>query len=112
MLISLKKLKISIGWIVHNEVETIDMNTGEKILIPQFITIPKAEGQVLAANPIQYYLERASVKDPRGVMEMIVDTIGSASPVEFQRFTHNNPLITAVSQFGPYWNIVSRRNIW
>ena len=87
--------------IVHNEVETIDMNTGEKILIPQFITIPKAEGQVLAANPIQYYLERASVKDPRGVMEMIVDTIGSASPVEFQRFTHNNPLITAVSQFGP-----------
>ena len=87
--------------IVHNEVETIDMNTGEKILIPQFITIPKAEGQVLAANPIQYYLERASVKDPRGVMEMIVDTIGSASPIEFQRFTHNNPLITAVSQFGP-----------
>ncbi len=86
--------------IVVNEVNAKDDN-GEDITIPQFLTIPKGEGQVLVSNPIQYYLERARTKDPRSVMKMLVDTVGSASPVEFQNFTERNPLLSALSQFGP-----------
>lgn len=85
--------------IVMNEIKTKDEN-GDDVVIPQFITIPKGEGQTLVANPVQYYLERARTKDPRSVTKMLVDTIGSASPLEFQRFSSDNPLLSTLSQFG------------
>jgi len=87
-------------WIVMaNEVESTNED-GDVITVPQFITIPKGEGQTLVANPVQYFLERARVKDPRSVTKMLVDTLGSASPLEFQRFSTDNPLLTFTSQFG------------
>jgi len=85
--------------IVFNEMK-VKNEDGEDVVIPQFITVPKGEGQTLVANPVQYYLERARVKDPRSVNRMLVDTLGSASPLEFQRFSVNNPFLTAMSQFG------------
>lgn len=85
--------------IVVDEVETTNEN-GDKITIPQFITVPKGEGQTLIANPIQYYLESARKIDNRSVVKMLVDTLGSASPLEFQKFSTNNPLLFGLSQFG------------
>lgn len=89
-------------WVImFGETEGFDQYTNQPIKVPQFITIPKGEGQVLVSGPIQYYLEKADETDYRKTSEMIVDTIGSASPLEFQAFDQSNAALTIFSQFGP-----------
>lgn len=93
-------------WVVMiGETDGIDSYTGEQIKVPQFITIPKGEGQQLVANPIQWWLEKSDQTDYRKVSEMIVDVVGSASPMEFQSFDQSNWAGTLISQAGPITSI-------
>ncbi len=89
-------------WIIMTgETDGIDSYTGNPIKVPQFITIPKGEGQSLVSGPIQYYLEKADGIDFRKTSEMIADTIGSASPLEFQTWSGGNAWLSLAAQFGP-----------
>ena len=89
-------------WIIMTgEQEVNDPYTGNPTKIPQFLTFVKGEGQQMVANPIQYYLEKSEGIDPRKTKEMIIDTIGSISPLEFQQFASSDWKGTAISQFGP-----------
>lgn len=89
-------------WIIMTgETDGIDSYTGNPIKVPQFITIPKGEGQALVSGPIQYYLEKADGIDYRKTSEMIADTIGSASPLEFQTWDGGNAWLSLAAQFGP-----------
>ena len=89
-------------WIIMTgEEETNDPYSGNKITVPQFVTIPKGEGQALVSGPIQYYLDKASNIDKRSVNEMMIDVLGSASPVSFQSFDQSNAVSSALSQLGP-----------
>ena len=95
-------------WVIMiNETDTIDSYTGEQIKVPQFITLPKGEGQQLVSGPIQYYLEKSDGVDYRKTSEMLVDVVGSASPLEFQQFDQANWLTTTVSQLGPVATIAT-----
>jgi len=97
-------------WIIMiSETDGIDSYTGQPIKVPQFITIPKGEGQQLVSGPIQYYLEKSDGIDYRKTSEMIADVLGSASPMEFQSFDQANWLTTAISQFGPVATIATGR---
>jgi len=87
--------------IMTGETDGIDSYTGNPIKVPQFITIPKGEGQALVSGPLQYYLEKSDGIDYRKTSEMIADTIGSASPLEFQSFSGGNPWLSLAAQFGP-----------
>jgi hypothetical protein len=89
-------------WIIMTgEQEVNDPYTGNPTKIPQFLTFVKGEGQQMVANPIQYYLEKSEGIDPRKTKEMIIDTVGSISPLEFQQFASSDWKGTAISQFGP-----------
>lgn len=89
-------------WIVMTgEVEAPDAYTGQMIKVPQFITIPKGEGQALVASPIGYFLDKADGVDYRSVSAMIADVLGSASPLEFQTFGQGNFATSLMSQLGP-----------
>ena len=89
-------------WVIMTgEEEGVDPYTGKTDMVPQFITIPKGEGQMPVANPVQYFLDRADGNDPRKVDEMMLDTLGSMSPIEFQTFNRGNVLSTVLSQLGP-----------
>jgi hypothetical protein len=83
------------------ETDGIDDFTGQPITIPQFVRIPKGEGQALVSGPIQFALEKSDGIDFRKTSEMIADTLGSASPLEFQGFDQSNFAGTAISQLGP-----------
>ncbi len=78
---------------------------GQMKKVPQFISVRKGEVQQLVANPINWYLNKADKVDPRGVGEMIVDTLGNASPVAFGGFDSTNPWGALISQVGPYGSI-------
>jgi len=89
-------------WIIMlNETEAVDPDTGKKILIPQFVTIPKGEGQVLVSGPVQYFLEKADEMDYRKTSEMLADVLGSASPINFQSFDQSNWVSSVIASFGP-----------
>lgn len=89
-------------WVIMvGETDGIDPYTGEPIKVPQFITIPKAEGQALVASPIQWYLEKEDKTDYRKVSELIVDMIGEASPMYFQSWDSQQFLSSTLGQFGP-----------
>lgn len=89
-------------WIIMTgEVETTDKYTGQPTTIPQFITIPKGEGQALVSGPIQYYLDRADEADYRSTGQMIADTALNASPVSVQSFGEANLWSTTIAQLGP-----------
>lgn len=89
-------------WIIMTgEVDGIDSYTGEQIKVPQFVTITKGEGQALVSGPIQYFLDKQDKNDFRTGTEMLVDTLGAASPLEFQSFDQSNFWLTAASQGGP-----------
>jgi hypothetical protein len=83
------------------ETDGVDNYTGDPIKVPQFVTIPKGEGQTLVSGPIQYYLEKADGTDFRKVSQMLADTLGSASPLEFQTWGGGNVLLKLAGQFGP-----------
>lgn len=94
-------------WIIMTgENKAIDEYSGEPILVPQFITIPKGEGQTLVSGPIQYYLDKSDEIDYRKNSEMIADVLGSASPLEFQTWGEGNIWLTGISQLGPLASIV------
>jgi len=89
-------------WVIMTgETDGIDSYTGDPIKIPQFITVPKGEGQTLVSGPIQYFLDKNDGTDFRTTSQMIADVIGSASPLEFQTFNRTNFAATTISQFGP-----------
>lgn len=89
-------------WIIMTgEVKTKDKYTGQDTVVPQFITIPKGEGQSLVSGPLQYYLDRADDADYRSVTEMLTDTLLNASPISFQTFGSSNMWSSAISQLGP-----------
>jgi len=89
-------------WIIMTgETDGVDSYSGNPIKVPQFITIPKGEGQGLVSGPIQYYLEKSDRIDFRKTSEMIADTIGSASPLEFQTWDGGNIWLTLAGQLGP-----------
>jgi hypothetical protein len=89
-------------WIIMTgETDGVDSYTGNPIKVPQFITIPKGEGQALVSGPIQYYLEKANGIDYRKTSEMIADTLGSASPLEFQTWDGGNIWLSLAGQMGP-----------
>jgi len=89
-------------WIIMTgETDGVDNYTGNPIKVPQFITIPKGEGQTLVSGPIQYYLEKSDGIDYRKTSEMLADTLGSASPLEFQTWGGGNIWLTAAGQMGP-----------
>ena len=87
------------------ETDGVNSYTGDPIKVPQFITIPKGEGQALVSGPIQYYLEKSDGVDYRKTSEMIADTIGSASPLEFQTWGGGNIWLTLAGQLGPMVSI-------
>jgi len=89
-------------WIIMTgEEDAFDSYTGQPTKVPQFISIVKGEGQQLVGNPIQYYLEKSDGIDYRKTSEMIADTLGSTSPMEFQTFSKSNWLMGLASQLGP-----------
>ena len=89
-------------WIVMiGETDSIDNYTGQPIKVPQFVTLPKGEGQTLVSGPIQHYLEKSDGVDYRKTSEMIADVVGSASPMEFQSFDQGNAWLSLAGQFGP-----------
>ncbi|MEM2175588.1 MAG: LPD38 domain-containing protein, partial [Candidatus Micrarchaeia archaeon] len=89
-------------WVIMiGETDGIDPYTGEAIKVPQFITIPKSEGQQMIASPIQWYLEKEDKTDYRKVNEMIIDIIGEASPMWFQSWSSQNLFLSLASQMGP-----------
>ena len=88
-------------WLIMTGEEDITDQNGNRMKAPQFVTVPKGEGQALVSGPIQYYLDRADGIDKRSVTEMLVDTVGGASPIAFQSFENSNFISTAISQFGP-----------
>lgn len=89
-------------WIIMTgESESVDKYTGNPIKVPNFITIPKGEGQALVSGPIQAFLDKQDGRDFRKTSEIIADTIGSASPLEFQGFDQSNFWLTTISQLGP-----------
>jgi len=93
-------------WIIMTgEVDGVDDYTGNPIKVPQFVSIMKGEGQSLVSGPIQYYLEKADGIDFRKTSEMLADTIGSASPLEFQTYQGGNPWLSLAGQFGPLVSI-------
>lgn len=95
-------------WIVMTgETDAVDNYSGNPIKVPQFVTIPKGEGQQMVSSPIQYYLDKSDGIDFRKTSEMIADTIGAASPMEFQSFNQANWLQTVISQFGPLATIAT-----
>jgi len=94
------------NWIIMTgEVETTDKYTGEPTTVPQYLTIPKGEGQSLVSGPIQHFLDKADGVNYKGVGEMIADTIGAASPVSFQSFGEANVWSSMISQLGPLASI-------
>ena len=95
--------------IMTGETEAVDSYTGKPMIVPQFVTIPKGEGQQLVGNPIQWWLEKSDKIDYRKVSEMIADTVGSASPMEFQSFDQSNWAGSVISQFGPVATMISGR---
>lgn len=89
-------------WIIMTGEQTSrDPYNGNEIMVPQFITIPKGEGQTLVSGPLQYYLEKADGTDYRKVSEMIADVVGSSSPLEFQTFNQGNLWLSLAAQMGP-----------
>ncbi len=93
-------------WIIMTgEVDGVDDYTGNPIKVPQFISVMKGEGQSLVSGPIQYYLEKADGIDFRKTSEMIADTLGSASPLEFQTYQGGNPWLSLAGQMGPLVSI-------
>jgi len=94
-------MKIKYWIIMTGETEGVDSYTGDPIMVPQFITVPKGEGQALVSGPIQYYLEKADGIDYRKTSEMLADTLGSASPLEFQTWSGGNIWLSLAAQMGP-----------
>jgi len=93
-------------WIIMTgENQAVDEYSGEPMLVPQFITIPKGEGQTLVSGPVQYYLDKADGIDFRKTSEMLADVLGSASPLEFQTWGEGNLWLTGISQLGPLASI-------
>jgi len=89
-------------WIIMiGETDAIDSGSGKKIKVPQFITIPKGEGQALTSIPIQFYLDRADQADYRKTSEMLADLIGNTTPISFQTFGSQNFAGSIASQLGP-----------
>lgn len=90
--------------IITGEVRTIDED-GNDIVVPQFISIKKGEAQSLVANPVQHFLDKADGLDYRTTTQMITDTIGNASPVNFSTYDHKHPLLSILGSLGPLANI-------
>ncbi len=91
--------------IMVGEVRTTDPYSGNEILVPQALSIPKAEGQSLVANPIRWFLEKEEEYEPRKVGEMIADSVGNASPIFFQNWNAGNPFLSLASQTGPVGSV-------
>jgi len=93
-------------WVIMTgETEAYDSYSGNKIIVPQFISVVKGEAQSLVANPVQWYLDRADGVNYQGVSEMLASTLNNASPLAFQSYNSTGFWATFLSQLGPVANI-------
>lgn len=92
--------------IITGEEDSVDKD-GNPIKVPNFISIRKGEAQAVVANPINWFFNRMDGIDPRSTKAMILDTIGSASPVSFGGFDGSNPFSAIISQMGPIPSLVT-----
>lgn len=87
--------------IITGEVRTLDED-GKEIVVPQFVSIKKGEGQSLVANPLQHFLDKSDGLDRRTTTQMIADTVGNASPINFSTsYDRKHPLLSLLGSFGP-----------
>lgn len=93
-------------WVIMTgETEARDSYTGERIIVPQFVTVAKGEAQSLVSSPLQWYLDRADGTNYQNVSEMLASTLGNASPLAFQSYRGTNMFTTIFSQLGPVGTI-------
>lgn len=91
-----------LDWVIMTgEVPSVNPYNGEEILVPQFITIKRGEGQNLVSAPIRHWLEKEDEIDHRNVSQMMADMFGSNSPVDFGTYSRQNFAGSLISQFGP-----------
>ncbi|MFA5452764.1 MAG: LPD38 domain-containing protein [Candidatus Methanomethylophilaceae archaeon] len=90
------------NWIIMTgEIPATNPYNGDEILVPQFITIKRGEGQSLVSAPIRHWLEKEDGIDSRKVSQMLADSFGSVSPVDFGTYSRQNLWGSVISQFGP-----------
>jgi hypothetical protein len=95
-------------WIIQIGEQEYWDDDGVQKVAPQFVTIPKGEGQQLVSNPIQYFLSKQRGTDPRMVNKMILDTLGGASPLDTGTlgFNGKNPLLS-IASMNPVTSVVT-----
>jgi len=91
--------------IMTGEYQGTDPITGEPIWIPQFISIPKSEIQILLSAPVQFVLDRLEKIDKKKVTQMLADLVSDVSPIEFYNYDSGRGFGKAISQLGPIPNI-------
>ncbi len=91
-----------LDWVIMTgEIPSVNPYNGEEILVPQFITLKRGEGQNLVSAPIRHWLEKEDNIDHRKVSEMMADMFGSNSPVDFGTHSRQNFAGSLLSQLGP-----------
>ncbi len=91
-------------WIIMTgEIPAINPYNGDEILIPQFMTLKRGEGQTFVSSPIRHWLESEDEIDDRKVSLMLADMFGSLSPTDFGTFSteQRNIWQAMASQLGP-----------
>lgn len=86
--------------IMHGEVEGLD-EAGDPVMIPQYSTLPKGEAQKVISMVINHVLKSADNIDPRGTREVLIDVLGSASPLPFNSFNSKDFASSIASSLGP-----------
>lgn len=94
-------------WVIMiGEAESVD-DAGRTIKVPQFVTIPKGEGQKMVANPVEFYLKKSDQINSRETGEMIFQTLTSISPVTFGSFSATDLASGIAASTGPIPRIVA-----
>jgi len=102
------------NWVIQFGEQSYTDEEGIEKVAPQFIAIPKGEGQQAISAPIQYYLAKLRGQDPRTADKMILDTLGNLSPINGDiAGSGKNPLLSLASMNpGTSWvaGVLSNKN--
>lgn len=88
------------------EIEATD-EAGNIVKYPQFISIPKGEGQKLISNPIEYFFRVADNIDDRAMSEVLLDNALAITPITFQSLTTDDLASGVISAFGPVPRVIT-----